>query len=93
MSSQQQDILEDRIESNLSRFWENDPAKACNSNGAVDSSALKELPEVVMAKLMREKYTMEDARQQRQPREVANNIIRNSKSAELHSAFDQMLVI
>ncbi|MCJ1266150.1 hypothetical protein MMC22_006032 [Lobaria immixta] len=72
---------------------ENDPAKACNSNGAADISALKELPEVVMAKLMREKYTMEDARQQRQPREFANTIIRNAKSAELHSAFDQMLVI
>lgn len=93
MSSQQQDNLEDRTESILSRSWENNPAKACNSSGAVGSPALKELPEGLTAKLMREKYTMEDARQQREPREFANTIIRNAKSAELHSAFDQVRVI
>lgn len=53
----------------------------------------KEQASIATASLLREKYTMYDAQQQREPREYAQKIIRHAKSAELTSIFNQLNVI
>lgn len=53
----------------------------------------KERPNVSMAVLMRERYTVDDARKHREPREYASTIIQAAKCAELANPFNQILLI
>lgn len=52
----------------------------------------KEKPNVALATLMKEKYTFEDARKQREPREYASIILRAAKSTNLATS-DQVSMI